>query len=205
MSLIAAVTHDEKQYMGYDGLATNSLGGRDEIGNRKAVCMLDVDGLPWLIGSAGEVKGLQIIESSMKLPGKAPERESNLVVYLTKNFSPQLRESLDNQGALLKGRNGRVRLPFDLLLGISGKLCIMNQDFEIFILDRTYAAIGTGSDTALGVLGSTEDLIPDPTSRIALALEITARHCSSVGGRGRIVTSDGEEIPIKKIRSQRKT
>lgn len=204
MSLIVALTDGGKQYMGFDGLASNSMGTRDEIGNRKGVHMIDADDKHWLIGSAGEVKGLQVIESNLKLPGKAPERENNPVVFLTRNFNPQLRECLDNNDVLLKGKNGRGRLPFDLLLAFDGIICSMNQDFELFILDRSYAAIGSGSDVALGVLGATEDLIPDPINRIALALEITARHCTLVGGRGRIVTSDGEEIPVKKIRSQRR-
>lgn len=204
MSLVVALTHGDKQYIGYDGLATNSLGGRDEIGNKKGIRMLDVDSGSWLIGSAGEVKGLQKIESHMILPGKVPEREDNPVVFLTRHFSPQLKECLDKHDVLLRGKHGRQRLPFDLLLAFDGIICFMNQDFELYILDRSYAAIGSGADTAHGVLGATEDLIPDPINRIALALEITARHCNLVGGRGRIVTSDGEEITIKKIRSQRK-
>lgn len=197
MTVIVALKQQGKLWFGYDGMISNRRGEGEPIDNRKAIRMLDADGLPWLIGGSGEILQLQLIEGLIRLPGNAPERKSNIVLYLTNNFIPVLRSCLVGRGAMPTGKDGREKAPCDLVIGVSGQICTIDEDFQIIVPHDPYTAIGSGGPTALPALASTSNLISDPKKRIARVLRVTAKYCKTVGGRFRIINSDGEEVSVK--------
>jgi len=66
----------------------------------------------------------------------------------------------------------------ETLLGIHGRIYVLEGELVPVRLTTPYAAIGSGSAWALGALYATGDM--PPRDRIKLALEATAAHCATV-------------------------
>jgi len=132
---------------------------------------------PLLVGSAGSCRVAQILWS---LGGSIPELKAeaprdDLVRWVV----PFLRRTLLTSGVDMKEPD------FDLLVGYRGQLFTIDDDFHVGQDNLPFAAIGSGGETAWGVLYShhkTGKLKQAPKKCLHEAMEAAAVRMSSVRG-----------------------
>ncbi len=107
-----------------------------------------------IVGASGSVRAGQIV-SAMYAPdwhmGKSAYE------YLVGSFVVAVRNALDEAGQIGKSPIQSDETELTLLVAIDGGLFIIWQDFSVTQPVEPYAAIGSGTDLALGALFTTND------------------------------------------------
>jgi ATP-dependent protease HslVU (ClpYQ) peptidase subunit len=152
---------------GADSLVTNDAGGKLVNLDRKIFVKGQI-----LIGYCGAVRHGQIVKHLFDPPA-LPRIGGNLENYIHRLFIPKLRKCFTKAGI--------DKLPdISLLVGVRGRLFVLEEDYSVVEAPDAFAAIGHGADYALGVLYATKVGKKD-TPRITQALEASAHFCNSVG------------------------
>jgi hypothetical protein len=156
-------------YMGSDSGATAD----DWVERRKTPKVFIKD--DFIVCHAGSFKFAEIFQYSFVIP-KHPKNMST-EIYMKSKFINSLQGYLAAYGAVLNDfERGIPGLSF--LIGYQNQLFDINLDLHVGILEKPYAAIGSGAAVALGSLYSTEDL--EPEYRIEKALEASAYYNNTV-------------------------
>lgn len=133
-------------------------------------------GLEFVFGYAGSFRVGQIIQYSFIPPLQKVGQD--VMEYLVNDFCEALRLTLEDKGAII-GRTGTDEMEADLLIGYRGRLFQVDGDFQFTEFKHNYAAIGSGSEVAVGALAASSR-VRSATKRARLALEASALHCSGV-------------------------
>lgn len=117
-----------------------------------------------------------IIQYSFKEPKINPNQ--SLEEYMRTNFIDELRNCLAEKGFARKDEGEESAGTF--LVGVRGRLFIVEDDFQVGEHIYSFDACGGGKDVALGSLHSTHKLNLKPEIRVNMALEAAAEFNPSV-------------------------
>ena len=155
--------------MACDSGASDEGGGT--IHKRKDAKVFMVD--DYIIGFSNSFRMGQIIQHDFT-PPKPTKR--NLERTMSVDFVDRLLECLSRNNFVIDKDSDNVS---DLVIGVNGRLFVMDTDFSIGEYYDKYFAIGSGSQFALGSLYSTK-AIKDPKARLEKALQAAAEYTMSV-------------------------
>lgn len=184
MTVIAAVARDGHVVMAAD-TATNYVGTR--IDGAAKVRRVDLWGEPVLLAASGNGALLAVI--ARELPASDPingsgqewaDEVASSISEILAAQAPPLLEDSSIDGALL--------------LGWRGRLCYVFTHMATFVPDGI-AAMGAGTDLALGVLNAALSRGADPEEAAREAVMLACRHAEGcgVGVAGPLVVHLGEE------------
>lgn len=170
MTAIAGLVHGKRVYIGGDsaGVAGWSLTVR-------ADSKVFVNG-PYAMGFTSSFRMGQLLRYSFKAP--APKGE--LSKFMATKFVDAVRETLKSGGWLKKDADRDEGGTF--LVGVSGRLFMIADDFQVGEAVDGFAAVGCGHELALGALHATADLELPPKKRLRLALQAAERYSAGVRG-----------------------
>lgn len=175
MTCIAAVAHDGKVYIGGDSAGVGGYGL-----TVRADVKVFRNG-PYVFGFTSSFRMGQLLHHALK----APKPEGNLDRFLCTKFVDAVRECLKT-GGFASSTYG-VDEGGTFLVGVQGRLFVVESDFQVGEAASGYDAVGCGSDLALGVLHLSGRQQMAPRSRVRLALEAAETHSAGVRGPFRIV------------------
>lgn len=118
--------------------------------------------------------GLLRIGNVLKYKFKIPKLRRDINKYIYKDFVDALRECFKANGISIDGDGD-----FQVLVAVKGKLFSIDEGFGVSEIRDKFAAIGSGTDYALGSLFST--MGQDPNGRVMAALEASAHFSTNVG------------------------
>lgn len=167
MTAIVGVVERGVVYLGADSAASTS----SSLTTRRDAKVFRVGA--FLLGACGSPRVMQLLRSRLDLPPVTATRDA----YLNHAFTDAVRKTLKDGGAL-HTENGEEGMDAALLLGYEGHLYEMYGDFQIGEPEAPFAAVGSGSDVALGALHASAGLPVD--RRLWLALEAAERFVPSV-------------------------
>jgi hypothetical protein len=176
MSCIVGIAERGRVWIGADSCASN--------GNRYTLTG-DTGKLfrcgPMLVGAAGNLRVGQLMRHVLNPP--AFEHGDNPARYVVCEIAAPFRELLREYGAL-SGDQERLKdgdaANSAMLIGLAGRLFILQDNFQIEEYADGYAAQGCGQDLARGALCVLSNDLP-PEKRILLALGAAARFDVKVG------------------------
>lgn len=173
MTCVVGVIHENNVWLGADSAAFADL----DIVTRSDEKVFQNE--EFIIGFSGSYRIGQLIRYAFTPPEKSAK--STEMSFMVNEFVDAIRDLCKEKGVLGKENEIEV-MEASLLVGYAGKIYCIEQDFQVSILAERYAAIGTGSQVALGALHALKDFkdIP-PTERINKALQAASEY--SVGVR----------------------
>jgi ATP-dependent protease HslVU (ClpYQ) peptidase subunit len=104
---------------------------------------------PFVIGCAGSFRVADVIRYRFEPP--LPDAASDLHRYMATVFADTLRDVLKAHG-VVNVENNIEEAPAELLVGVRGRLFTVNDDFHVGESVHRFAAVGCGSDLAMGAL-----------------------------------------------------
>lgn len=132
---------------------------------------------PYVLGFTSSFRMGQILRWSFDAP--KPDT-ADLDRFMCTTFIDAVRKALRAGGWAKKDADQERGGIF--LVGITGRLFVVEEDFQVGEHVDGYAAVGAGGEFALGALAATEGLGLEPEKRVLTALEAAERH--SIGVRG---------------------
>jgi ATP-dependent protease HslVU (ClpYQ) peptidase subunit len=102
---------------------------------------------PYLIGTAGDLRAINILTHAFDPPTPGKPKGMNLDRFMVSQFIPKLRESFDANGYGREGEHGSV-----VLACLGGVIYEIGQYYECIRDDDGLYAIGSGGQFALGAL-----------------------------------------------------
>jgi len=176
MTCVIALKHKNKTYFGSDSCATFGDLERKLTGP-KVIKLND----QMLVGYAGMIRGSQLMKHVDDwLPVFDTEKQT-LENYMCRTFSINLMD-LFKQCGYSANDLGVEEHSDNYLVGIHGRLFLIDPAFQVVETTEPYYAIGSGSSYAYGVLHhiyNNQEII-DPESTITKALEASIGLCSGV-------------------------
>jgi ATP-dependent protease HslVU (ClpYQ) peptidase subunit len=169
MSCIAAVVENNKVHMASDSLAS-SMESHETL--NYAAGKIFVSG-QFVLGVAGSFRLMQVIRYSFKPPVYTVG--ADLMAYMVLNFEPALHKLVKamelDETALAESH---------VVVGLDGRLFILDTDRHVGEITGGYAAIGSGAAVANGALRTSRGLGLDTTERLRIALEAAEYHDATV-------------------------
>jgi hypothetical protein len=109
---------------------------------------------PVKLGVAGRIKILQMLRDYFIAPDYLGDSEDSLDIYMTIEFMPKLVECLQEHGCLVNDHeSGPIIIGKSEILAVCGQNNYqIHCDTTLLKVSRNYAAIGSGSEYALGAM-----------------------------------------------------
>jgi len=158
MTCVAGVAEKGKVHLGSDSCGSDGWGQTIV----KAPKIFNNDN--FIIGFAGSFRFGQILQYSLYLPDSF--QDQSVENYMFNNFIIGLQTTLVENGHITEAG---YPLGGDALIGVSGRLFVLQDDFSLLEPASNYAVIGSGEHVALGVLHSMRNRTPK--KRIEAALQ----------------------------------
>lgn len=148
----------------------------------------------WVYGGAGSLRALQIVRYIFSAP-QLPDADDDdtLEEYLVTEWSEHLRETFNNAGAQKIKHEVQETPDSWYLFGVRGRLYVMQPDYAVYRNDRTYQAIGSGEQYALGALEALKSSRMSAQSKLEVALGAATSFSPSVGGEFHFVSTVEED------------
>jgi len=140
----------------------------------------------FVFGYAGTLRVGQLIKYKMKIP---PINNRKPTLYMVTSFVDAMRKCLKAAGAA-REEHKEEEQENQFLVAFSGHLFEIDNGYGVCEINNPYAAIGSGTEYALGSLYATEKL--PSADRVLKALEASAHFCDSVGGPYHVVKCKGK-------------
>lgn len=174
MTCIAAVKHEGRVHLAGDSLVVDDGDWSTHAAEDKVW-----EHGPFAMGFAGGLRPGQVVKHLLN--PSAPPR-SDLMAYMVTTFVADLRKALTEAGCdLTHNDDGECKTVLALLVGVRGRIFVIDSDdFSVCEADE-YTAIGSGAKWAVGSLRETKRLAP--RTRLQRALSAAAAHSASVGGK----------------------
>jgi len=210
MTIIIGLTNGKEMCFGGDSCISNKDGDKEILKNPKVFAKRDPKGTLWMMGYAGDIRFGQVVQHNLVLPSVTPVHMENLIGFLVSEFVNNLRNCLNDAGALAEEKR-RQESGGSLILGINGQIFTIDHKFQVILSDNSFACIGSGSIAALGALGATKGLLDpqtkeplDQQERIILAMEQAQEYNDGVSDPFLIINSKEAEESVRYVRSRRK-
>jgi ATP-dependent protease HslVU (ClpYQ) peptidase subunit len=113
----------------------------------------------FLIGSSGTVRTHQIAQYLFE----PPEIDGDLMTYMVKLFASSLRIAMKEEGGE-ETVNGNLEMNARLLVGIRGRLFIVDSGYGVFEASANYAAVGCADQEALSGMFTANSLLENATA-----------------------------------------
>jgi ATP-dependent protease HslVU (ClpYQ) peptidase subunit len=164
LTAIVGVEHGGRVTLGGDSAATDLEGSGQWISRGPKVCRRG--GL--VFGAAGTWRVYDLIRHQLDPPVQMdpPER------FVHKELVPALRVLFRDHDSTMSGA--------DLLIGVGGRLFVLDEDWQIDSPNMGYCAIGDGAQVALGSMHALSGSGLTPIQRITESLEAAGLFCCSV-------------------------
>ena len=169
MTCVVAIIEDGKIHMGAD-----SLGVGGYACSTRADEKLFYNG-KFLIGGTTSFRMLDLLRYKFVPPVLDPDL-TELRRYMCTLFIDGVRSVLGEGG--FRKKDNEVEKGGTFLVAIRGRLFTVWDDFQVAENVEPYAAVGCGTDLALGSLFSTDHL--EPKKRIRIALEAAEQFSAGV-------------------------
>lgn len=180
MSVVVAVTDGETVCIGADSLVAD---GDDDAFERKnpPKCFRWE---PFVMGVVESLRVNDIVYGLFEPPRIA--RSVDPYQYMVESFVPALRKTLRENSVAMEwhhdsGSSFYTPEDFRMVVGVRGRLFVVESTFAISEPTDAYTAIGAGDVYALGSLYSTRAW-KRPKDRVRTALQAASKYASSVGG-----------------------
>ncbi|WP_435111897.1 hypothetical protein [Nocardiopsis synnemataformans] len=141
----------------------------------------------WVIGYTTSFRMGQILQYHLS-PPVVPEGV-DLHRFMCTTFVDEMRKTFKEAG-WAREESG-IEETGTFLVGTCGRLFIVDSDYQVGEAADGYAAVGCGSDLALGALYATADSDLDPRGRLELALRAAVRHNAGVAPPFTFVSAGG--------------
>lgn len=179
MSCVAAIIDKDKTiWMGCDSLCSGTY--NITLTSPKIVTKRSDDGMLWMFGVCGSLRIFDILDS-MGSPPPIPKKQ-DLQRYIRSCLIPEFQKALRNAAIIQKKDGMETMNSTTILLGVSGRLFIINENLAVIEQVEKYAAVGSSTGLALGSLHTTEKLKWNPKKRLTIALEAAGCFDGSVRG-----------------------
>lgn len=142
----------------------------------------------WAFGYTTSYRMGQILQHAFT-PPVLPE-DTDLHRFMCTTFVDALRAAFKTAG-WARDRSG-IEETGQFLIGVRGRLFIVDEDYQVGEPADGYAAVGCGTDLALGSLHTTRSLGWTPNARLRSALMAAAHHSTGVQAPFVYVTTGGE-------------
>lgn len=141
----------------------------------------DHDGI--IVGCAGSVRISQVIDHELDWDDLAMRLHASDDPYTwaVKKLIPAIRSSLGDHAALTVTDGVAAVHESEALIVVHGRIYMIGGDLQVYENAEPYAAIGSGSEIAIGSLWSSP-WMADARARVQLALEAAERWNIGVGG-----------------------
>lgn len=133
---------------------------------------------PYVFGFTTSFRMGQLIRYALDAP--EPEPEADLDRFMATTFIDAVRDCLKTGGWARKDNDREEGGTF--LVGIRGRLFTIEDDYQVGASVDGYAAVGCGSEIALGALFATARTRMSPVRRIMVALQAAERFSAGVRG-----------------------
>lgn len=157
MTCVVAFTDGNKVYLAADSSAVD-----ENIVLPRKTSKVFVNG-EFGMGYCHSFRLGQIVEHFFSPPAIV---EDDLLSYMIVKFVPALRKALDKQEF---PSNDSEKSDWALLIGIRGRIFVIESDWQVGEDTMSYHAIGAGMEYALGALHATKER--DPRKRLTAALQ----------------------------------
>jgi hypothetical protein len=140
---------------------------------------------PYVMGFTTSFRMGQLIRYSLD----APKPEGDLDGFMVTTFIDAVRACLKAGGWAKKDNDREEGGTF--LVGVHGRLFIVEEDYQVAASTDGYAAVGCGGELALGALYATARTRISPERRVMLALQAAERFSAGVRGPFLCLSQDG--------------
>jgi ATP-dependent protease HslVU (ClpYQ) peptidase subunit len=140
---------------------------------------------PYLMGFTTSFRMGQLIRYALE----AQKPAGDLDRFMATNFIDAVRACLKAGGWAKKDNDREEGGTF--LVGVHGRLFTVEEDYQVTASADGYAAIGCGSELALGALYATARTRMSPKRRVVLALQAAERFSTGVRGPFLCLSQDG--------------
>lgn len=183
MTCIAAVVHEDTVYVAGDSYCSWDYNSAEHAGAPKVFRVEE-----FVIGGAGWVRNLQLVQYVFKPPRIHSLDPSFVMRYMCTDFVGALQEILPSIGESSAG--GIEDNGIHLVVGITNQLYMISSDYSVVVPKQPFTAIGSGREFALGALAATPHRKPE--GRLLFALEFAAQSCPYVAPPYSIIDNASE-------------
>lgn len=173
MTCIAAVTDGTHVYMGGDSAGVAGY----RLNVRADPKVFSKDGR-FLIGFTSSFRMGNILRYQFTPPSFTDDHD--LVEYMVDGFTQAVIKCFREHNFATVSDNRVSGGQF--LVGVRGRIFVIDNDFQVGYNACDYAACGCGEDIAYGSLHTTSTLNLDPMKRVEMALAAAAEHSAGVRG-----------------------
>ena len=149
----------------------------------------------FLFGVSGNPRMSDVLRYNFEIPPK--EKKQDILEYMHQEFIPELKESMFQNGVLEKRDEVVSSNDAWVMIGIEGRLFILESRFHLSESILDYNALGSGMDAALGCLYGLNDLMEAekivklrPRIKIEIALRASEQFNCNVNGPFTIISTD---------------
>ena len=178
MTCIVALVQDDVIYVGGDSAA---IAGWELCARADEKVFLNDE---FIIGFCGSFRTGQLMRYAF-LPPERPLQKDEMAFMVT-DFVDAIRTCQRDKGSLKKEEESESH-EASLIVGYSGKIYVIEEDFQVGRPVEDYAAIGSGAQIALGAMFASVSE-RDPIKRLTQALEAAEKFNAGVRGPFVILT-----------------
>ena len=171
MTCIVGLIEKEKVYIGADSA---SVAGLHTILTKNPKVFKKED---FVIGCTSSFRMIQLLKYSF-YPPEMDDRD-DLHRYMCIDFIEAVKQCFREGGYMMKTTEGEDKGGV-FLVGFQGRLFTIYDDFQVHESIEPYAAIGCGTEYAMGSLNTTLDMRMKSEKRLLKALEAAERHSGGV-------------------------
>lgn len=169
MTCIVGIAHQGAVYLGGDSAGVRGL-DLSVRADRKVFTNGE-----FVMGFTTSFRMGQLLQFAFKPPMRHPSED--VMAFMVTKFVDALRDCLKAGG--FAARKDEVEGAGSFLVGFSGRLFNIEEDYQVGESACGYHAIGCGDSLALGALYATQT-VTDPADRITVALHAAHKHSAGV-------------------------
>ena len=164
MTCIVGIERDGEVWMGGDSALTDSATMALRVMEDEKIFMND----QMLIGCCSSLRTLQLMRYAFVQPDKGERKDD--VSFLATDFMDAVRNMQREKGIMKREADVEVQ-DAHFLIGYNGRLYVVEDDHQVYRTRDGFAAIGCGSDLALGAMYALRSSTRSPEEIIEIALE----------------------------------
>jgi len=138
---------------------------------------------PYAMGFTSSFRLGQLLQFRLKLP-EPPRSPKRLYAFMVNEFVEATRECLKTGGVATREKEAEAGGTF--MVGVRGRLFIVESDYQVVEPAPAFAAIGSGAPYALGSLATSRG---SPVARARQALAVAERFCIGVRAPFRVLSA----------------
>ena len=169
MTAIVGLIHGDRVYMGADSRSVRDWDQTPLIAPK-----IHRIG-PYVLGTCGSLRSLQLVQYAFR----PVEPSGDLTAFLATVFVADLQATLKNGGYATTVNDQEFNTDSMVMVGVHGRLFTIDAGYAVTESARSYAAMGSGEDLALGAMYVTDGQAPK--HRIRQALSAAAEFNAGVG------------------------